>query len=86
MEIRTTPHFDRSYKKLSLAIRKKAKAREELFRNNPFDPRLGTHKLHGERKDEWAYAIDRSYRIVFVFLEADVVLYFDIGTHDELYR
>lgn len=85
MEIRTTPRFDRSYKKLPPEIKNKAKLREAIFRINPFDFRLATHKLHGKRKDEWAYSVDYSYRIVFIFLDEGTILYLDIGTHDELY-
>ena len=85
MEIYTTPRFDRSYKKLPVDIKNKAKAREVIFKYNPFDARLSTHKLHGKRKDEWAYSVDYSYRIVFIFLEDNKILYLDIGTHKELY-
>ena len=49
------------------------------------DPRLDVHNLHGKKKEEWAYSVDRSYRIVFIFLEGNQVLYTDIGTQDELY-
>ena len=85
MEIRTTIHFDRNYKKLPSAIKKKAEVRELIFKANPFDPRLNTHKLKGNRKEEWAYSVDYSYRIVFVFMGSDKILYLDVGTHDELY-
>jgi len=53
MKIRTTSYFDRKYRKLSVAIKKKAIAREKIFITNPFDSRLKTHKLHGEKKEEW---------------------------------
>ena len=38
------------------------------------------------RKGEWSYSVDYEYRIVFAFRGGDGVVYFDIGTHDELYR
>lgn len=86
MEIRATSRFARSYGKLPEAIRAKAKVREKIFRVNPFDYRLNTHKLHGNRKDEWVYSINHSQRIVFLFLDdGKGVLYTDVGTHDELY-
>ena len=86
MEIRTSTHFTRRYKKLSKELREKAQVREKIFEENPFDPRLDTHKLHGKDMGRWAYSIDYEYRIKFVFLNGDKVLYTDIGTHDELYR
>lgn len=85
MRIETTPRFDRRFQKLPHLIQERALRREEIFQENPFDPRLGTHKLHGKRKDEWAFSVDYSYRITFVFLSVGDVLYTDIGTHDELY-
>ena len=87
MNIRTTSHFDRRYRKLSQSIKRKAESQETIFKVNPFDPRLHTHKLHGDRKDEWAYSIDYSHRIAFMFVSSTdmEILYTDTGTHDELY-
>ncbi len=85
MEIGVTAHFVRRYKKLPRRIRQKAQAQERIFRENPFDPRIKTHKLRGKREEEWTYSVGYSYRIIFVFLNREAVLYLDIGTHDELY-
>ncbi len=85
MKIRTTSYFDRKYRKLSVAIKKKAIAREKIFITNPFDSRLKTHKLHGEKKEEWSYSVDYRYRISFIFIEDSEILYTSIGTHDEVY-
>lgn len=85
MEIRTTSHFDRRYKKLPSLIKKKAVEREKIFIKNPFDPRLDTHKLHGKKKEEWSYSIDYHYRISFIFIGKNEILYTDVGTHDEVY-
>ena len=79
---RTTPIFDRHYKKLPLKIKWKAKEREQIFRESPFDSLLRTHKLHGKDKDSWAFWIDYKYRIKFIFLNEKEVLFLDIGTHD----
>ena len=83
--VKTKPAFDRHFKKLPWVIQEKVKRRSEIFASNPFDQRLKTHKLHGERKEEWAYSVDYSYRITFVFVGEKEVLYTDIGTHDDLY-
>ncbi|MFH1979241.1 MAG: type II toxin-antitoxin system mRNA interferase toxin, RelE/StbE family [Patescibacteria group bacterium] len=85
MKIEVSSHFKRKYKKLLKSVKEKAKKQELIFKNNPFDSRLATHKLHGIKKDEWAYSVNSSYRITFVFLEDNKILYTDIGTHDELY-
>jgi len=74
--------FLKSLKKLPKRVIKKAEIREKIFRENPFDPRLGTHKLLGRYKDCWAFDIDYTYRIKFIFIDGDEVLFLDIGTHD----
>lgn len=80
--IRTTNHFDRRYRKLPQEVKDRAKEKEVIFRNDPFDARLRTHKLHGKDKDAWAFWIDYSYRIKFIFLNEEVVLFLDVGTHE----
>ncbi|KKS44980.1 hypothetical protein A3B93_00825 [Candidatus Nomurabacteria bacterium RIFCSPHIGHO2_02_FULL_42_24] len=81
-EVRITAKFEKNYRKLSQKIKNKAKLRERLFRENTFHPVLNTHKLHGGEKEAWAFWINYIYRIKFIFLEEEVVLFLDIGTHN----
>ena len=67
MEIEYTSRFKRAYQKLSFPIQEKAERREKLFRADPFDRRLDTHKLHGKLREFHSFCIDRNYRIVFKF-------------------
>ncbi len=85
MVIRTTSKFRKVFKKLPKRIKEAAVEREKIFRANPFDSRLGTHKLHGEYKDYWAFTVVGQYRIMFVFVDSDIVDFVNIGTHD-IYR
>jgi hypothetical protein len=59
-----------------------------IFKVNPFDPRLRTHKIHklSARYGRTIYAaeIEADLRTVF-YIEGDVVVTVDIGSHD-LYR
>ncbi|MFH1575882.1 MAG: type II toxin-antitoxin system mRNA interferase toxin, RelE/StbE family [Candidatus Nealsonbacteria bacterium] len=71
----------RRYKKLPLEVQKKAEEKEIIFRKNPFDSRLHTHKLHGNISDFWALYLDRQYRIIFVFAEKGAVKFYAIGDH-----
>ncbi len=84
-EIHTTSFFDKRYRILPVSIKTRAKARERIFRKNAFDFRLRTHKLHGKNKEYWAFWIDYHYRIKFVFIADDVILFIDVGTHDQVY-
>jgi addiction module RelE/StbE family toxin len=56
-----------------------------LFSENPFDPRLRTHKLTGKLEGLWACSVTYDFRIIFRFLSKDEVLLIDIGGHDEVY-
>ncbi len=85
MQIYYSPRFRRVYKKLPLALKLKVEARENLFRLNPFDPRLDTHKLHSEYRNFWSFWITGSYRIMFDFSGKDEVTFINIGDHD-IYR
>ena len=81
MKIIVTPIFKKSYKKLPKRIKEKAKEKEIIFRENPFDQRLKTHKLSGKNKECWAFWITHTYRIKFIFLSNKEILFLDIGTH-----
>ena len=81
MIIKVSLKFERSYRRLPTNIKEKAKEKESVFRKNLFDPRLKTHKLSGKDKKCWAFRIDNSYRIKFIFLSRQEVLFLDIGTH-----
>lgn len=62
---------------------------EELCQN-PFDPRLKTHKLRGKLAGLWAFQVEYDCRVVFAFeqmadAEEEVIVLVDIGKHDEVY-
>ena len=78
-------HFIKAYKSLQENIKLSAKHRESMFKANPFNPVLRTHKLKGKLKNYWPYSIDFQYRIIFRFIDHETVIYYDIGTHD-IYR
>lgn len=82
MTINISPKFEKSYRRLPDEIKKKAKEKELIFRENLFNPCLKTHKLSGKNKRCWAFWIDRFFRIKFIFLSKREVLFLDIGTHD----
>ncbi len=82
MIIKISSKFEKNYRRLPEKIKEKSKEKEFIFRNNPFDIRLKTHKLSGIDKSCWAFWIDNCYRIKFIFLSKYEVLFLDIGTHD----
>lgn len=85
MIIRISSKFKKVYEKLPNYVREKAKEKEKLFRTDPFDDRLETHKLHGKYKEYWSFTVTGQYRIMFVFTDKNVVDFINIGTH-EIYK
>ena len=81
MKTAVSPRFKRNYRKLPKRIKEIAKDRVEIFKKSPFSPQLKTHKLSGRNKGCWAFWITYSYRIKFVFLLDEKVLFLDIGPH-----
>lgn len=82
----THSRFEKNYRRLPKEIKPIAKEKEKIFRENPLDPRLKTHKLSGEYRETWAFWINYRYRIKFIFLSGEEVLFLDIGTHDKVYK
>ena len=80
--------FKRAYKK-KVKYNRELKGRFweaiKLFLQNPFHPRLRTHKLSGYLKDLWAFSISYEWRVIFKFIGKHQVLLIDIGTHEEVY-
>ena len=72
----------RHYKLLSFDVKSRAIIAEELFRKDPFDRKLKTHKLSGGLNGYWAFSIDVHYRVIFEFHKKGIILFHDIGGHD----
>jgi len=81
MNIEYSPKFERLYKKLPNDIKILAAEQEKIFRKNPFDPKLKTHKLSGPLRNYWAFWIDYKYRLIFSFLNSKTVRFHIIGDH-----
>lgn len=77
--------FLKFLKQLPDKIIRKTEEKEKIFKENPFDPQLKTHKLSGKDKESWAFWITYTHRIKFIFLNDEEVLFLDIGTH-EIYK
>lgn len=81
MKIFYSTKFAREYQKLPLRIKKMAEKKEQIFRKNPFDPRLKTHKLKGSLKGFFSFSINQKYRIIFEFVNSKTVWFHSVGEH-----
>ena len=82
MRVLYHPKFVREYKKLPNNIKDQAEEKEKIFRDNPFDPRIKTHKLKGPLSGFWAFLINQKYRIIFDFADKSTVHFYSVGDHD----
>lgn len=81
----STPYFEDKFRKLPENLQKIAARKILIFENNPLHPSLNTHKLKGALAHLWAFSVNKSYRVMFRFLDNSEVIYYDIDTHD-IYR
>jgi hypothetical protein len=81
---RATPQFWKNFHSLPAAQKDAARDRFRTFRQNPFDPRLRTHKIQSLssifKRTVHAVVIEENLRAVF-YIEDDLVVTFNIGTH-----
>jgi mRNA-degrading endonuclease YafQ of YafQ-DinJ toxin-antitoxin module len=83
MNIIYSPRFARDYKKLPDNIKDVAEENEIVFRKNPFDQRLKTHKLKGRLSGFLSFSIGHRHRIIFEFSQDGKTAYFHlVGDHD----
>ncbi len=88
MRLKTTPAFRKALARLSRSQKASAKRAFALFRQDPFDPRLRTHKIHHlsalYKKTIYAVRVEDDLRSVF-YMEGEDVVSVDIGSH-AIYR
>ena len=76
-----TSDFRKAYKHLPKRIQDAIDRKDALFRKNPFNPVLKTHKLHGRLNSQWSFWVVFEYRVIFEFVK-DGAIFYDVGTHD----
>ncbi len=88
MRYLATRQFWESFYALSSGEKQSTRQAWKIFKENPFDPRLNPHKIHrlSARFSRTIYAvkIEADLRVLF-YLEDDLVVTVDIGSH-EIYR
>lgn len=81
MKILYSSKFKREYKNLPKELKLFAEEKEKIFRTDPFDSRLNTHKLSGKLKDFWVFSIKYKFRIIFEFAQKDEIWFHSVGDH-----
>lgn len=81
MKIIYSSKFIKEYKKLPEEIKITAEFKEKIFRNNPFNKILNTHKLSGKLKEFWSFSINNKYRIIFELEKNNLIYFHSVGDH-----
>jgi mRNA-degrading endonuclease YafQ of YafQ-DinJ toxin-antitoxin module len=85
---RAAEEFWRAFYALSPVQKDSVRRAWAIFKANPFDPRLGTHKIHRlsarYRTNVYSVVIEADLRAVFM-MQGDTITTLDLGTHD-IYR
>jgi hypothetical protein len=84
VKFKTTPAFRKALARLSRSQKESAKKAFAVFRLDPFDPRLKTHKIHHlsalYKKTIYAVRVEADLRSVF-YVDGENIVSVDIGTH-----
>lgn len=87
MQIYSSPHYDKKFRKLirhNFHLEQIVKEKLAIFIENRNDPSLKTHKLIGEYQDRWSISLAYDMRLIFKYIEAGILL-IDISKHEDVY-
>lgn len=88
MKVAFSTSFERSLKKRiknNPALEKKFWDSLRTFYDNPFHPKIKTHKLTGRLFKHWSFSVEYDVRVIFHFIEKDKIIFDDFGSHEEVY-
>lgn len=82
---RATEPFWESFYNLRPEQKESVRRTWRIFKGNPFDPRLETHKIHSlsaiYKRTVYAVKVEADLRVVFI-VERDTVWSLEVGGHD----
>jgi addiction module RelE/StbE family toxin len=88
MQIRLSKDFKKYFKKRippNSPLEERYKQKVSHFIKNRKNPLLKDHKLVGRLKGYRAFSITGDIRVVYVEESKDMVMFVDIGTHNQVY-
>lgn len=89
MEISFSPKFKAGLKRIKRndsKLSNKVLKQLQIFSVNPKHPSLRGHKLSGHLTNTHSVSANLSIRMLYKILPDGSAYFFDIGTHDEIYR
>jgi len=87
MIVKFHKNFNKKLKKLSPKFQTKTEITIKIFRQNPHDPVLENHALHGKMQGQRSFSVTGDIRIIFEeYNNYVLVLFLDIGPHPKVYK
>jgi addiction module RelE/StbE family toxin len=87
MDIFLNKNFEKSFSKLPHKQQIKVDETISAFQENPHDPQLRNHALHGEQKGQRSLSVGGNLRIIFVEENNyETVELLTVGTHNQVYK
>ncbi len=86
MQVVIHKKFLKQFRKLPRNVQVAFQSRRDLFLENPADPLLHTHELHGGLMGYKSFNVNADIRVVFKDIGEDIVIFSAIGSHSELYE
>lgn len=74
----------RRLQKKDAKLLQKIRKQLALFVGDPQHLSLRIHKLQGDLKHVWSLSVTMDFRLLFV--EDDAYYFFEMGTHDQIYK
>jgi len=86
MIIKFHKKFEKRYVKYMPKLRKQVDIRIQMFLQNPYNPILNNHPLHGKFEGDFSINITGDIRAIYTTVDDGVIKFIRIGTHSELYE
>ncbi len=87
MEIHYHKDFEKRFRKLTPNIKSKVLKAIEKFISHPNHPTLRNHPLTGGLRGRRAFSVTGDIRIIFrEYDNYTVVIFLDVGTHNQVYK
>lgn len=89
MTIKYSSVFLKHYKKriaTKLSLKKRFAERLKLFTENKNNPALRNHALIGDLKSYHSFSISGDIRVIYKSESKEIVWFYDIGTHNQVYK
>ncbi len=81
-----TKSFLKSAQKLPKVIQGKLSKQLEIVSQNPFNPLLHSKPLVAELAGFYSFRITRDWRVVFCFIEPEVIKLVDVAHRKDIYK